>query len=123
METPRGPSSHEQQISLRRRRCHFWTGFIEEHVHLTTHPEPSRQVDPGLDGKSHSRHECPIVRRFVVVEVRTRTLQLAVDGMAGTMREVIAEACLANDRASGVVDLGSGERLSPTVAELCDDSV
>src|SRR5215469_18717933 len=100
---PARGDSDQKEVSLGYPRRHLGTGFSEEHIYLTPHPEPPRQVDPGLHGKADSGHQDAIIRGLEVVEVRPRAMQIPVDGMSGAMHEVRAVSGRGNHAPRGIV--------------------
>ena len=87
--SPAAPALAARTISsrLRRPRRHLGPRLVPVHVHLAPHAELPRQVDPRLDREAHARDQPPVVVGLVVVEVRTRAVQVAVDRVAGPVHE------------------------------------
>src|SRR5690242_6218550 len=101
--------SKEQQVVLRLAGVHLGAGRVDVHVDLAPHPEATGQIHARLDREPDAGHERARVFGFEVVDVRARPVQIAVDGVARTMDEVVAQPRIADHGARGVLDTGAGE--------------
>src|SRR6266536_3805031 len=82
---------NQQQLLLRLFRRHLWPRFAQIHIDLAPNAKPARQVDTGLDREPNAGNEYALIRRLEVVEMRTRSVQIAIDRMSGAMHEIVAK--------------------------------
>ncbi len=99
--------------------CARYVGSVFAHkdVHLGPDAEAG-QVDAGLDREAGPRDEAPLVVRFEVVHVGAGAVHLGADRVAGAVKEVLAEAPLADRTAGRVVHLEAAQQAAGAYALL-----
>src|SRR2546422_2258364 len=116
---------NQQQILLRLPRRHLGTRLSDVHVDLAANAETSRQVNTRLDRKPDAGNQRPLVGGLEVVEMWSRSVQIAVDRMSRAMHEVVSEPRRANHAARRVVERCAGYRfaLLPAIPEQGDGRI
>src|SRR3954463_5249656 len=75
------------QFHLRLPRSDLRTGRSHKDVDLAPHPEVSSQIDPRLYGKAYALDQGAIIVSLVIVKMRPGAVEIAIDGMAGSVHE------------------------------------
>src|SRR5580765_2368438 len=96
------------QIHLRLSGRHLGARLGPVDIHLTPDAERTRQVYPRLDREADARNELPVVVGLVVIDVRSRAVQVAVDRVPGPVNEGVAISRALDHRSRGPVRLVAG---------------
>src|SRR4029453_1480794 len=94
LNPPLGPASGKNQVPLGGVGGDPGSFRTPEHVHLAPNPDLARQGDPGFDREPDSLDQLPVIVGFVVVEMGTRAMQVAIDRMPGAVHEVVTPSPL-----------------------------
>src|SRR5882724_4276960 len=97
------------QFPLRLPRRHLWSLRPPEHIHLAADAELPGQIDARLHRKADPRPQPPVVVGLVIVQIRTGTVQVAVDRVPGTVHEPLPEARSLDHPPRGTIGLEAGD--------------
>src|SRR6266536_4117228 len=82
---------NQQQLLLRLFRRHLWPRFAQIHIDLAANAKAACEVDTRLDREPDAGNERSLIRRLEIVEMRTRSMQIAIDRVSGAMHEIVPE--------------------------------
>src|SRR5215213_1516309 len=84
--------SGRDQFRLGLPRRDFRAGRAHEYVDLAPNAEGPVEVDARLHREADAGDQQPVVVRLVIVQMRSRPVEVPVDGVAGTVNERVTEA-------------------------------
>src|SRR5690606_6653011 len=104
----------EEGVALRIRGGHARTVRRYVDVHLAAKPDLPGAIDARLDGEAHSYDEPARIARLQIVDVRTRAVELRIDGVAGSVDELLSESAGGDHFPRRIVDCRAGHLVTGT---------